>query len=513
MEATAIVEGFKSSIADRGLVYNFLVADGDSATYQKVLLANPYADLGVRVRKIECKNHQLRRLYTNLRKLCETITNRATRIPHEDPARFIKPKQTVDGKIFAIRMGIDRACSFRGWQGMAGEHIKNLRDDILNSPYHVFGEHAKCASYFCNGQKENEENLVPALQGLIIFPKVMEIVNRVAEHSASLIHNVNNNIVESLNATAMHGTGKKVINYTSRFGYIGRTFRSLLQFNDYDAYSLLHKRLQEGVTPPPLYRRAKGVLFRKRMYSRKHPNRKSWFQQRSEPLSQDNFYGPNAQKPDMTSDTYQRAAERVLKSLQVTPERRKEVEELTRAQSDCDLWYKEREKRITAYKFKRVCALRESTNTAATVKEVVKNSFFGNDATKYGKEFEPVARALLEKLDMKIEDCGFFIHPEHCFLGSSPDGIIRDIDYLVEAKCPYSLPRGKSMKQCIEDREEGLKFWKHGAIQMDYNHAFYYQIQGQLAITDCEVCIFVVFKETEEEKEEARVSFMKLKRS
>jgi len=57
------------------------------------------------------------------------------------------------------------------------------------------------------------------------------------------------------------------------------------------------------------------------------------------------------------------------------------------------------------------------------------------------------------------------------------------------------------MKQCIEDREEGLKFWKHGAIQMDYNHAFYYQIQGQLAITDCEVCIFVVFKETEEEKD------------
>jgi len=34
---------------------------------------------------------------------------------------------------------------------------------------------------------------------------------------------------------------------------------------------------------------------------------------------------------------------------------------------------------------------------------------------------------------------------------------------------------------------------------MDYNHKFYYQIQGQLEITDCEVCIFAVFKERAEE--------------
>jgi len=76
--------------------------------------------------------------------------------------------------------------------------------------------------------KENEENAVPDLKSLGIFQQIEEIVLRVAGISDSLIHNMNNNIVESFNATEMHSTGKNVINYTGRFGYRGRCYRGLL---------------------------------------------------------------------------------------------------------------------------------------------------------------------------------------------------------------------------------------------------------------------------------------------
>ena len=69
---------------------------------------------------------------------------------------------------------------------------------------------------------------MPDLKSLGIFQQIEEIVLRVAGNSDSLIHNMNNNIVESFNATEMHSTGKNVINYTGRFNYRGRCYRGLL---------------------------------------------------------------------------------------------------------------------------------------------------------------------------------------------------------------------------------------------------------------------------------------------
>lgn len=32
--------------------------------------------------------------------------------------------------------------------------------DIINGPYHIFGQHTLCENYFCRGPKEREKNLV-----------------------------------------------------------------------------------------------------------------------------------------------------------------------------------------------------------------------------------------------------------------------------------------------------------------------------------------------------------------
>ncbi|CAI6346182.1 unnamed protein product [Macrosiphum euphorbiae] len=42
---------------------------------------------------------------------------------------------------------------------MESQKIKELKEDILNSLYHILGQHNKCAAYFCK-RKNNEENRV-----------------------------------------------------------------------------------------------------------------------------------------------------------------------------------------------------------------------------------------------------------------------------------------------------------------------------------------------------------------
>lgn len=41
-------------------------------------------------------------------------------------------------------------------------------------------------------------------------------------------------------------------------------------------------------------------------------------------------------------------------------------------------------------------------------------------------------------MKIKILECGLFIHPEHFYLGATPDGLIEN-DGILEIKCPSSL--------------------------------------------------------------------------
>jgi len=125
-------------------------------------------------------------------------------------------------------MVIDRACAYRGQlKGNLKEATEQLRADIMNPPKHAFGEHSDCDTYFCNGQTKPDENMVPTLTALKILPDVQQVVLRVAQEASSLIHNMNNNDVEAFHSTLMQSTGKKVINFTGRFGYRGRSYRGV----------------------------------------------------------------------------------------------------------------------------------------------------------------------------------------------------------------------------------------------------------------------------------------------
>jgi len=65
------------------------------------------------------------------------------------------------------------------------------------------------------------------------------------------------------------------------------------------------------------------------------------------------------------------------------------------------------------------------------------SEFKTNPAVKHGTKTEPLARAWYEKeTGEQVIETGMVRHPEHSFLGASPDGLV-GMDGMVEIKCPF----------------------------------------------------------------------------
>ncbi|XP_057652475.1 uncharacterized protein LOC130891643 [Diorhabda carinulata] len=88
-------------------------------------------------------------------------------------------------------------------------------------------------------------------------------------------------------------------------------------------------------------------------------------------------------------------------------------------------------------------------------------------------------------------ECGLFVDAENPYLAATPDGLIGD-NGIIEVKCPYSAakttPIDAIQKQIIKFAElrEGRMFLKRSSN-------YFYQVQGQLHITQRRYCIFIVW--------------------
>ncbi len=78
--------------------------------------------------------------------------------------------------------------------------------------------------------------------------------------------------------------------------------------------------------------------------------------------------------------------------------------------------------------------------------------FEGNDATRHGDKYEPVAIEKYENLKgVKVIDFSIIppIDPSEDWLAASPDGITQD-GVLIEVKCPfYRMPKDEVPKHYI----------------------------------------------------------------
>jgi hypothetical protein len=168
MESDIIVEGFKKSLQQYGIIYNEFIADGDSSVHKRLLEAKPYEN--IQISKIECKNH----LWRNFRNKLKNIgSNKNFQIQYRN-----KLKHNTN----RIESGINGAV--KNWRGSSlslYEKIENLAKDIKNVPYHVFGDHQNCSKYFCN--RSNEENLVKSMILDGIFNEINHHVFRLAQNS------------------------------------------------------------------------------------------------------------------------------------------------------------------------------------------------------------------------------------------------------------------------------------------------------------------------------------------
>ena len=93
----------------------------------------------------------------------------------------------------------------------------------------------------------------------------------------------------------------------------------------------------------------------------------------------------------------------------------------------------------------------------------------------------------MEHNDCNFSNRGFVINKKFSFLGASPDGIVNCSchgKHLVEVKFPYRCCT-KGLQEVAKDLSVFLKD-NDGTLELDTSHAYYYQVQCQLGISEVE---------------------------
>ena len=106
-------------------------------------------------------------------------------------------------------------------------------------------------------------------------------------------------------------------------------------------------------------------------------------------------------------------------------------------------WFNARKGRITGSMVGAVLGVNPWSTPEDAMRTMVRShfgaesEFTGNIATEYGTLQEPNALIDYELVSGKdVQEVGFIVHPEHDWLGASPDGIT-DGDGILEIKCPF----------------------------------------------------------------------------
>ena len=206
-----------------------------------------------------------------------------------------------------------------------------------------------------------------------------------------------------------------------------------------------------------------------------------------------------------TPEELQTLCRQVEEGLLVTSEERR-IEQMTRRQSHCPLWHEVRYRRITGWKCGQI--LSQTSKTPALLRRLLyhKPLLPLPVPIKWGSDNEPVARqAYIRFMQhnghpyLTANHCGFVVHPQECWLGASPDGVVNESPNeppkgLLEIKCPFSK-RDVSPKIACEDPSFYCFFSSDGSMRLKRNHQYYHQVQLQLFVCSdmyqwCDFCVY-----------------------
>jgi hypothetical protein len=525
IEADTAVEGMKLSEQLYGVRYKYFIGDGDSSVYAKILAAKPYGNETIVV-KIECRNHLLRNLRTKLNNI---ITNKTKNINGQSFGIVLRKLLSLN--FGRIRRDLRSAIQFR--KNQSGEmvaKIENLKKDLLNIPFHIFGDHNKCDSYFCEGPKNLlecvcsceckesckcklkckctskcqckckrrcvEVNNVPKMKDDGIFIEIQKYFKALSDHAGSLILDVDSNPVEQFHSFVAKHIGGKRINFCLAMSYTMRCMAAVVQFNTKSSVSYMFDTIY-GLQP-------EGSLLSDMYHNRmkpKKPVKKRFPLEKSARNNKD--YGPGSEQPaipDLSTNIFESEKTKLMSRLLNNQKQRDMIQILTIEQSDSNLWGECRKSMVTASHFGPICKSQSQHSFSVKVKKMLHSCSLSHvPAIKFGKDNEDIVRKQLElQLQIKIKKCGLFIDPVHAFLGASPDGIVEGEDGIVEIKCLFSAAKLKiNTDEAIKTKV--VKYWKpvtNGSnidFKLDKNADWHYQIQGQLHVTNTSFCYFAAW--------------------
>jgi hypothetical protein len=156
------------------------------------------------------------------------------------------------------------------------------------------------------------------------------------------------------------------------------------------------------------------------------------------------------------------------------------------------IWFLWRRGRVTGSIFKRVCTNSGSESSRVSlVNDIVAcggNALDNVPAIAHGNRCELLALAQYRKNNHRVAvtETGFWIDRRNTWFGSSPDAICvweNKIVKVVEIKCP------------LKDNPKDLDYLCDigGRYCLSTTHAYYFQVQAHMHVTEVELCDFVVW--------------------
>ena len=186
------------------------------------------------------------------------------------------------------------------------------------------------------------------------------------------------------------------------------------------------------------------------------------------------------------------------------------IEQETRSQFHCKLWYVYRAGRITASNFKGSVYTSLTNPSPSLIKRICypESYKFTTEATQWGIDHEDLAKALFSEaittshVNLQVHSCGLIIHPSCSYLGASPDSIV-ECDCcgrgVLEVKCPYQC-KDQSFKNASENPSFCLDYVCDSiptSFALRSNHSYFYQVQLQMKVCAVYYCYFVVWSPSE----------------
>ena len=151
-------------------------------------------------------------------------------------------------------------------------------------------------------------------------------------------------------------------------------------------------------------------------------------------------FRPKALAAGITQDELDDYTQKVIKDLSG-----QDYKSMKDCEQHSDLWFQSRKHRITGSMVSGAIGVNPYSNYEKTVLGMIENDFQGNEATKWGNEnedfsctiYEAAMKKLTTRDDFVVEHRGIVISKDTCYFGASPDGVVPDLDLLLEIKNPY----------------------------------------------------------------------------